>query len=104
MDKESNIVSYLKEVGAVYEDPVSAWQIANACGYRDDRAVRKIILRAIKKLNKPIGANTHGFYLIRTTKEMQRYLNSLLQRQIKISERIDTVYNAYHKRYPIQKV
>ena len=99
MDRSKEIFDYLKANNANYENPVTAWEIALDLGFRDDRSVRKNMLKAMKGSNKAIGADTRGFYLIRNAHEMQRYLNSLLKRQIGITERIDTVYNAYHKRF-----
>jgi hypothetical protein len=99
MDRSNTIYEFLKSTGATYESPVTAREIAGVLGFSDARAVRKVMIRAMKKSNKAIGADTRGFYYIRNAHEMQRYLNSLLKRQIKITERIDTVYNAYHKRF-----
>jgi len=99
MSRAREVFEYLKLVGANYERPVTAAEIAEALGYADDRGVRKVMMKAMKSANKAIGADTRGFYLIKNAHEMQRYLNSLLKRQIKITERIDTVYNAYHKKF-----
>lgn len=99
MDRSKEIVDFLKGVGANYDKPITAWNIAIGMNFSDDRAVRKAMLKAMRKSNRAIGADTRGFYLIRNAHEMQRYLNSLLRRQIKITERIDTVYNAYHKNF-----
>lgn len=41
-----------------------------------------------------IGSKSTGYYLMQTGKEIQIYLNSLLQRQIAISNRIAAVYHA----------
>ena len=104
MSRAKEVYEFLKLVGANYDKPVTAGEIAEALGYADDRGVRKVMMRAMKSTNKAIGADTRGFYLIRNAHEMQRYLNSLLKRQVKITERIDTVYKAYHKQYVIGRV
>jgi hypothetical protein len=44
-----------------------------------------------------IGATSAGYCLMRTGKEVQNYLNSLLQREMAISARILAVYNAAKK-------
>lgn len=60
-----------------------------------NRGIRKVIREAIAR-GCPIGSNGKGYFLIHNEKEMQRYLNSLLKKQIAISQRIDDVYHAFY--------
>lgn len=98
---ERDIIDCLSNT--TYADPMPVRDIAEIIGMDESHIscprTRKLILKAMKDFNKPIGSDNRGYYIIRTGQEMQRYLNGLLQRQIQISERIDIVYNAYHGRY-----
>lgn len=45
-----------------------------------------------------IGANSKGYWIMTTGKEVQQVLNSLLKRQMGISRRIQSIYDAAIKR------
>ena len=80
-------------------EPMPVRDISELLGIRDGETcpqTRKIIYNAMKTYGVPIGSCNKGYFIIRTGHEMQRYLNSLLKRQIGITERIDTVYHAFH--------
>lgn len=85
--------------GTTNEEPMPVRDIAELLNINDCktcRRTRKLIHSAMKKHGVPVGSCTKGYFIIRSNHEMQRYLNSLLKRQIGITERIDTVYHAYH--------
>jgi hypothetical protein len=98
---ERDIIDCLSNT--TYDDPMPVRDIAEIIGMQESHVscprTRKLILKAMKDFNTPIGADGRGFYIIGSAQEMQRYLNQLLQRQIATSERIDIVYNAFHGRY-----
>ncbi|MHC4640091.1 MAG: hypothetical protein ACYS32_00500 [Planctomycetota bacterium] len=52
---------------------------------------RKLIRELISEGN-PIGSNNKGYFLLRSDRETQRYLNALLQRQAALSQRIADVF------------
>lgn len=54
---------------------------------------RKIIRELIDE-GMCIGSNNNGYYIMQSGKEVQVYLNSLLKRQIAISNRIAAVYHS----------
>ena len=87
--------------GTSYDDPMPVQDISEIVSLKDYEScprTRKLILEAMKEFNIAIGSDHRGYYLINTAQEMQRYLNSLLDRQIAISKRIDIVYKAFHGR------
>jgi hypothetical protein len=55
---------------------------------------RKIIRELVKEGN-PIASNGKGYFYIRSGKQLQRYLNSLLQRQTALADRISDTYYGY---------
>ena len=77
--------------------PITAKHIASATGITelDDTCpkVREVIRQLIND-GHCIGSNSKGYFLIQTGQECQRYLNSLMKRQIGISRRIEAVYNS----------
>ncbi len=56
---------------------------------------RQVILAAIGA-GHPIVSNRKGYFVARSEKQLQVYLNDLMQRQIKLSGRILGVYRAFH--------
>jgi hypothetical protein len=81
------------------DDPMPARDISELLNITDSATcprTRKLIYNAMKNNGVAIGSCQNGYFIIRTGHEMQRYLNSLLKRQIGITERIDTVYHAFH--------
>ncbi len=89
--------------GSSYDDPMPVRDISEIIGMHESNnscpRVRKLIKDTMKYFNLPIGADYRGFYIIRTAHEMQRYLNSLLKRQIGITDTIDICYEAFHGRF-----
>lgn len=97
------IVECLEWGDATYDNPMPIWQVAEYVGISESNKscpkTRKLVKEAMKFFNIPIGTNRKGFYIIQTAQEMQRYLNSLLKRQIGITETIDICYEAFHGRH-----
>lgn len=99
LEKHKEVVLIMR--GINYNNPMPVKDISELLGINDSITcprTRKLIKDSIKTQNFAIGSDNRGYYTIRTAHEMQRYLNSLLQRQIGITNRIDTVYKAYHGR------
>jgi hypothetical protein len=87
--------------GTSYDEPMPVKDISEIVGINDGEScprTRKLILEAMKEYNVPIGSDNRGYYIINTAHEMQRYLNSLLRRQLGITQRIEIDYNACHGR------
>ena len=95
----NEIMFILDDKYATMDYPVKVREISLALGLSESDpscpATRKKIWEAIKEGN-PIGCNGKGYFIIRSDKEMQSYLNSLMRRQIALSERITDVYRAYY--------
>jgi hypothetical protein len=91
--KRSAIMSLLKFA----KGPRTAGEIADQVGIAESNdscpSTRKLI-RDLIETGHPIGSTAGGYRLLQTGKEVQRYLNSLLKRQIGISHRIEAVYEA----------
>jgi Cys-tRNA synthase (O-phospho-L-seryl-tRNA:Cys-tRNA synthase) len=80
--------------------PIVVNDIADIVGITDSGScprTRKLILSAMKNNNIAIGSNRRGYFILRSEKEMQEYLNELMSRQIAISKRIEITYYAFHK-------
>jgi len=85
--------------GTTQRAPIAVKDIANIVGINDSEScprTRKLILSAMKNNNIAIGSNRKGYFLLRSEKEMQEYLNELMSRQIAISKRIEITYYAFH--------
>ena len=100
-EHERDIIDCLSN--STYENPMTVREIASICGINEgnDQSCSKtriLILKAMEDFNTPVGSCYRGYYLIRSAHEMQRYLNSLLDRQVAISNRIEIVYNAFNSR------
>jgi len=96
LNKQKEVILVLQDT--TYENPMPARDISELLNINDSITcprTRQLILDTVKNLGTPIGSCNGGYYIIRTGHEMQRYLNSLLTRQIGITERIDTVYKAW---------
>lgn len=94
-----DIVNVLKDT--TQAEPMPVKRITEILGIKDTAGcprTRKLILQAMKELNVPIGSTNLGYYLIRSEKEMQEYLNKLMKLQIALSKRIEITYYAYHDR------
>ena len=95
--QEKEVLLVLKDT--TNDEPMPVRDIKELLNIRDGETcprTRKLIYNAMKNNGVPIGSCQNGYFIIRTGHEMQRYLNSLLKRQIGITERIDTVYHAFH--------
>jgi hypothetical protein len=106
---EKEIIEVLKTTK--YDAPMTVRDIAAIVGINESDMTfphtRKLIKSAMKSFSMPIGSYYKGYYRIRSAHQMQRYrsahqmqryMNSLLKRQIGITERIDIVYKAFHGR------
>lgn len=77
--------------------PVTTRELAIDLGLREVNDTFPKIRQAIRVLINegwPIGASSEGYFLLTTAKDVQEYLNNLLQRQMGISKRIQAVYDA----------
>ena len=85
----------LKKLQFMHGIPCKAEYLANHSGQceTDDTfpKTRKVVRELIDE-GHCIGSNHHGYYIMQSGKEVQSYLNSLLRRQIAISNRIAAVY------------
>ena len=86
-----------------YNDPMPVRDIAEIIGMEESHPscprTRKLILKTMQDFvsqKKAIGSDGRGYYMINNEHEMQRYLNSLLNRQIAITKRIEITYNAFY--------
>lgn len=97
IELEKGIIDVLQ--GSSQRNPITVRNIAGIVGINDSEScprTRKLILSAMKNNNVAIGSNRKGYFLLRSEKEMQEYLNELMQRQIAISKRIEITYYAFH--------
>ena len=98
-DDCDNIVYALKMNKATWSTPMPVSEIASFACIKESHPTcprtRKLIKDAMKFFNVPIGSNNHGFFIIKTGQEMQRYCNSLLKRQVGITETIEITYEAW---------
>lgn len=60
----------------------------------DTNPKTRSIIKSLIKGGDVIGSNSNGYKMLTNGKEVQLYLNSLLKRQIGISQRIQDVYNS----------
>jgi len=98
-EKIKDLKVALQIFDATYSNPAKVQEIADALDIKEtDKTcpqTRRIIRKALER-GLSIGAKHDGYFLIQTEKELQRYLNSLMKRQIALSERIrDTYYSFY---------
>jgi hypothetical protein len=96
---EQEIIDVLR--GTTPEDPMPVRDIADIIGINDGTScprTRKYILSAMKRNNVAIGSNRRGYFLIRTAKQCQEYLNELLGRSVALSERVKITWYAFHGR------
>ena len=61
--------------------------------------IRTLITETIQKLNIPIGADSHGYFLIENKEELKNYFNHLESRKNGIENRKLIVYGAYARYY-----
>jgi predicted transcriptional regulator len=76
---------------------VTAQEIADKVGIIEMHSTcvgTRGIIRDLIEDGYAIGSNAAGYKLLRTGKDVQSYLNSLLKRQMGISKRIANVYEA----------
>ena len=89
--QKSTVLSILKHA----TDRMTAQEIADRVGIIEMHATcvrTRGIIRELIEDGYPIGSNTMGYRLLTTPKEVQVYLNNLLQRQMALSTRIKNVY------------
>jgi len=100
-ERIEDLTDYLWACEATENNPMPVKEIAAFLVMQEKSdskpQTRKLIAMAIDK-GHPIGSNNKGYFMLRTEKEMQKYLNNLMQRQIALSKRILGVYNAFHNR------
>ena len=94
-----SVMNALRTFDANQMHPVNAaelsdWMDMNEKGSTYPRA-RRVVLAAIDA-GHPIVSNRKGYYVAKTEKQLQVYLNDLMQRQMKLSGRILGVYRAFH--------
>ena len=97
IELEKSIINVLEST--TQSSPITVNDISDIVGINDNGScprTRKLILSAMKNNNVAIGSNRRGYFLLRTEKEMQSYLNELMSRQIAISKRIEITYYAFH--------
>jgi len=97
IELEKAIIDVLE--GTTQREPIPVRNITSIIGITDGEScprTRKLILSAMKNNNVAIGSNRGGYFLLRSEKEMQEYLNELMSRQIAISKRIEITYYAFH--------
>jgi chromosome segregation and condensation protein ScpB len=78
-------------------NPLTAAELATLAGVAevsDTSPTTRGYIRSLIDDGYPIGSTRQGYELMFTGKEVQEYLNSLLKRQIAISNRIQKVYDA----------
>ena len=93
-DKE-RIINLLKS--STEARPITARQLSNQCSrYEDGTAPQtRGLIRELISEGYPIASNRKGYYMIRSGKQMQKYMNDLAGRIAGISQRIHDVYTAY---------
>ncbi len=93
------LMEALRMLSATQSHPARAELLSNWLELKEKGSTyprtRQIILAAIGK-GHPIVSNRKGYFLARSEKQLQVYLNDLMQRQIKLSGRILGVYRAFH--------
>ena len=97
IELEKAIIDALE--GTTQASPITVNDITAIVGITDSGScprTRKLILSAMKNNNVAIGSNRKGYFILRSEKEMQEYLNELMSRQIAISKRIEITYYAFH--------
>lgn len=80
--------------------PMTAEDIAIWCGIAeisDTSPTTRGYIRSLIDDGYCIGSTREGYKMLVNGKEVQRYLNSLLKRQIALSTRIQKVYDAAQK-------
>jgi hypothetical protein len=93
--KKASILSTLKFASNNYF--YTAKDLADACGIRESNDTCPNVRGLVKDLiddGYVIGSTSRGYALLKTGKEVQAYLNSLLKRQMGISNRIAAVYKS----------
>ena len=98
-DQVASLMTALRELNATYSDPVNAGELSRWLDLKEKGstypAARRVVSAAIGA-GHAILSNRHGYFVARSEKQLQVYLNDLMQRQIKLSGRILGVYKAFH--------
>ena len=79
--------------------PITAsWLSQEAFMYETGTAPRtRKLIRELVAEGNPIGSCQDGYFLIKSEKELQVYLNKLMSRSVALSSRILDTYNAFKK-------
>lgn len=97
INRTEEIIDALRIHNATETKPVTASELAFYLGldWNDPtrRSTRKAIRRAVEE-GARIGSNGKGYFLLRSKKQCQKYLNSLMTQMVRLSERIALVHNA----------
>lgn len=84
---------------ATYERPMKVRHLAGYIGIDENDnscpRTRSLILEVMEKHMGAYGSDTRGYFPLKSMKQVQKYLNGLMKRQVKISDRIRTVWDAY---------
>ena len=94
--KKSAVLTVLKNSAF----PLTAAELADEAGIAevsDTSPTTRGYIRSLIDDGYPIGSTSQGYSLMFSGKEVQEYLNSLLKRQIALSNRIQKVYDAARK-------
>ena len=97
IELENAIIDALE--GTTQGSPITVNDIAAIVGITDNGSCPRedeVNVAAKRNNNVAIGSNRKGYFLLRSEKEMQEYLNGLMSRQIAISKRIEITYYAFH--------
>lgn len=90
-----DVIDVLKLHKASWKKPLTAYEISCDLGlyeYNSCPQTRKLIKQATETYDVPIGSCRRGYFIINTAQEMQRYCNDLLERQVGLSDRIESTY------------
>ncbi len=93
------LMDTLKHLGASQTNPITAGVLSDWLNLDETESTyprARMVIRNAIDAGHPIVSNRHGYFVARTQKQLQVYLNDLMGRQIKLSARILGVYKAYH--------
>jgi len=82
------------------DDPITSAEIHNAIRIPDGEsrpATRALILETMKIYKVAIGANSKGYYMIKTKRELIEYAKHLAGRARKITRRADLVIRYFNR-------
>ncbi len=82
-------------------EPVTALRLSRYAHLQEsDKSAPKArkMIRELIAEGTPIGSSVRGYFLLKTEKEVQIYLNKLMSRSVALSSRIVDVYHAFNKK------